>query len=192
CLRRTRRTQTDVRCADPRGRTLAWLAHDRIRTPPTNRDPQRAQSRSRRANRADRKSKCHRIPNSFIQHESDLTTLVSLDAQGPNVKRLDFIPFYSLRRGGAGPRIGHEAELPAARSLYRTTYLQRCRDQIVGKWLWTVARGSGAAPASQQMLGNFRLHHRVSCASLTHVGPTQLSMVRRKSNADDSDTEAAL
>jgi len=40
---------------------------------PTDRDPQRAQSRSRRANRADRKRKCHRIPNSFIQHESDLT-----------------------------------------------------------------------------------------------------------------------
>ena len=41
-------------------------------TPPTDRDPQRAQSRSRRANCADRKRKCHRIPNSFIQHESDL------------------------------------------------------------------------------------------------------------------------
>jgi putative transposase len=26
-----------------------------------------------RANRTDRKRKCHRIPNSFIQHESDLT-----------------------------------------------------------------------------------------------------------------------
>jgi hypothetical protein len=42
-------------------------------TPPTDRDPQRAQSRSRRANCADRKRKCHRIHNSFIQHESDLT-----------------------------------------------------------------------------------------------------------------------
>jgi hypothetical protein len=39
---------------------------------------------------------------------------------------------------------GHETELPAARSLCRTTYLQGCRDQLVGKWLWTVARGSGA------------------------------------------------
>src|SRR5262249_56951350 len=68
------RTQTDGGCVDRRGLTMAWLAHDRIRTPPTGRDPQRAQSRSRRANRADRKSKCHRIPNSFIQHESDLTT----------------------------------------------------------------------------------------------------------------------
>jgi len=58
----------------------------------------------------------------------------------------------------------------------------------VGKWLWTVARGSGAAPASQQTLGNFRLHHRVSCASVVHVGPTQLSMVRRKSNAATTDT----
>jgi len=62
CFRRTRRTQTDVCCADPRGRTLARLAHDRIRTPPTDRDPQRAQSRSRRANRADRKRKCQPHP----------------------------------------------------------------------------------------------------------------------------------
>jgi hypothetical protein len=83
---------------------------------------------------------------------------------------------------------GHDPELPAARSLCRTTYLHRCRDQLVGKWLWTVARGSGAAPASQQALGNFRLHHRVSCASVTHVGPTQLSMVRRKSNAATTNT----
>src|SRR5262249_13934484 len=50
---------------------------------------------------------------------------------------------------------GHETELPAARSLC-------CRDQLVGKWPGTVARGSGAAPTSQQALGNFRLHHRVS------------------------------
>jgi hypothetical protein len=46
-------------------------------TPPTDRDPQRAQSRSRRANRADRKRKCHRIPNSFIRHESDLTRFLA-------------------------------------------------------------------------------------------------------------------
>jgi hypothetical protein len=35
---------------------------------------------------------------------------------------------------------GHEAELPAARSLCRTTYLQRCRDQLVGKWHQVSAR----------------------------------------------------
>src|SRR5262245_59939190 len=57
---------------------------------------------------------------------------------------------------------GHEPELPAVRALCRTTYLQRCRDQVVGKWFWTVAHGSNAAPASQQTLGNFRLYHRVS------------------------------
>jgi hypothetical protein len=46
-FRRTRRTQTDVRYVDPRGRTLARVAHDGIRAPPTDRYPQRAQPRLR-------------------------------------------------------------------------------------------------------------------------------------------------
>src|SRR6266446_10336856 len=72
-------------------------------------------------------------------------------------KRLNlshFIPC-NLGRRTTETTPGHDTELPAARSLCRTIYLQRCRDQLVGKWLWTVARGSGAAPASQQTLGNF-------------------------------------
>jgi hypothetical protein len=60
---------------DPRGRTLAQFAHDGIRMPTADCDPQRARSRSHRANRARRERKHHRIPNSFIQQAADLTDL---------------------------------------------------------------------------------------------------------------------
>jgi hypothetical protein len=47
------------------------------RTPAANRYSQRTRSRSRRANRAGRERKCHRIPSSFIQQDSDLITAAS-------------------------------------------------------------------------------------------------------------------
>ena len=57
-----------------RGRTLARLAHERIRRSAAGRNPQRTQSRLRRANRAGRECKRHHTPNSFIQQEPDLIT----------------------------------------------------------------------------------------------------------------------
>src|SRR5262249_1967487 len=54
---------------------------------------------------------------------------MSRDAQGPNEKKTRFSPFYSRR----------ETELPAPGRLCRTTYLQRCRGQLVASGTSTAA-----------------------------------------------------
>jgi len=63
CLRRARRLEADVRGVDPRRRTLARQAHERVRTASAPGNPRRVRQSSRRAIRARRRRNYPRIPN---------------------------------------------------------------------------------------------------------------------------------
>src|SRR6266487_3666838 len=74
---KTKTIGADVCRSDPSSRTLAWFAYDRIRMPTADHYSQRARSCSCRTNRPRRERKRHRIPNSFIQQDSDLTKKIA-------------------------------------------------------------------------------------------------------------------